>query len=265
MTDILEKKLIEINPETKKVRSWKFNQFISWVLPTTIKNNYLIGLTSGIFSFSTSPTEKLSAIETKFPTKNTCRLNDACTDSEGRIWYGSMNHENPNLKHGQIASYSLSEGLIIHDSGYSVVNGPIVSPDEKFLYANDTLEGIIYRYDLDKEKCKLSNKIKFMVFSPSNGLPDGMCFDNDGNLWVAMWNGGQIIKIQQSGKILATFKVPALNITNVCFFGKDLERLLVSSASIEMTEEDKGKYPLPGKIFEIKNHNATGFNTYPAR
>ena len=35
-----------------------------------------------------------------------------------------------------------------------------------------------------------------MTFDPTvDGVPDGMCIDTDGKLWVAMFNTGQVLQV----------------------------------------------------------------------
>lgn len=264
MTDILKKLFLKINPKTKTYESWSFQEPIGWVFPTKTKNIYLVGLQSGIALFNTHYPKNLNWIDKSFPEKKYCRLNDACIDSHARIWYGSMNNVDNSAKDGEVASYSTGEGLKIHDRGFSVVNGPLISPDEKFMYINDTLEGIIYRYDFSVNHGTIKNKQIFLKFSPTDGFPDGMCFDKENNLWVAMWGSGCIMRIHPNGNILKKIHLPAPNITNICFFGKDNKNLLVSSASIGIKKDEINKYPFAGYLFEIKNHDTQGIPTHTA-
>lgn len=42
------------------------------------------------------------------------------------------------------------------------------------------------------------------------GVPDGMTIDNDGNLWVAVFNGGRIFKVDpRSSQLITTIDLPA--------------------------------------------------------
>jgi sugar lactone lactonase YvrE len=88
-----------------------------------------------------------------------------------------------------------------------------------------------------------------------------MSFDICGNLWVAMWGTGKVLKINSYGNVMAEFSVPAINVTNICFAGKNLDRLFVSSARVEMDAKDLIKYPDSGSVFEIIHHGTRGFNS----
>lgn len=42
------------------------------------------------------------------------------------------------------------------------------------------------------------------------GVPDGMTIDTDGNLWVAVFDGGRVLHVDpRTGKLLSTIEVPA--------------------------------------------------------
>lgn len=46
--------------------------------------------------------------------------------------------------------------------------------------------------------------------------------------------------------------------TSVCFGGKDLSTLFVTSARVDWTEEFESSYPNSGKLFQITNIGAKG-------
>jgi sugar lactone lactonase YvrE len=264
MTDIMKGKLIEIDIGTKKNRCWVFEEPVAWVLPTAIHGKYLTGLKTGIALFDICKPDNIIWVNRNFPVDDNSRLNDACVDSSGRVWYGSMNMLNPSASDGRLASFSAKEGLHIHDEGFTVTNGPVISPDEKYLFFNDTLQGIVYRYQLMTESGNLKNRTVFKKFSSKEGFPDGMCFDQEGNLWIALWGGASIVQLDATGAVLKKVSIPALNVTNVCFFGPALDRLVVSTAAIGLSKQETTQYPVSGALFEVLNHGATGIKTFPA-
>ena len=265
MTDIINGKLIELDIDLEAQRSWLFNEQLAWILPTTKNGIYLLGLESGIALCCIEKAQHIRWINKEFPGNKNCRLNDACVDSTGRVWLGSMNMESPTSIDGRLASFCEKNGLQIHDNGFTVTNGPVISPDENFLFLNDTLKGIVYRYHLNKELGKLSDRNIFIKFTPEQGYPDGMCFDNRGNLWVALGGGAAIMQIDSSGNILRKISIPALNVTNLCFCGPNLDRLIVSTASIGLTKQENVIYQDSGALFEITNHHSMGLITHSAK
>ena len=264
MTDIMKGRLIEIDIESGSNRYWQFNEPLAWVLPTKLNGKYLLGLKSGIGLFDICKPDNFIWSNQDFPGKNHCRLNDACVDSTGKVWYGSMNVLNPFSSDGRLASFSPRDGLCIHDDGFTVTNGPVISPDGKYLFFNDTLQGIVYRYRFSADQGKLKDRQVFSKFGEDQGYPDGICFDVEGNLWIALWGGASVVQLDANGKLLQKISIPARNVTNLCFCGPRLDRLLVSTASIELSEEEARRYPDSGGLFEINNHFSAGVANYLA-
>lgn len=43
-------------------------------------------------------------------------------------------------------------------------------------------------------------------------IPDGMCIDADGKLWVACYNGGRVIRLDpETGRPTTQWKIPAIS------------------------------------------------------
>ena len=247
--DIKSFMLYVLDIYTNELKYWKFKEEVCWVVPTYSKYEVIIGLKSGVAKFNIQEA-KLKWLIKNFPKNDKIRLNDVGVDEKERLWFGSMHNEDESLEVGELVSFSKKEGLIFHDKNYNVTNGPIIW--ENYLFHNDSFKGIIYRYEISEGRVK--NKRIFKKFT-NDGKPDGMCFDEEGNILVAMWGSGKINRINQKGDIIQTFKLPAPLVTNVCFGGENLDRLFVTSASVGMNEKELKKYPKSRSLFEIKNIN----------
>jgi D-xylonolactonase len=263
MTDIMNGKLIELDLDSNSERQWQFDEPLAWVLPTALEKKYLLGLKSGIALFDPARPEMIRWVNRDFPIGSECRLNDASVDSAGRVWFGSMNMIDHSARDGCLASFAATDGVIIHDDGFAVTNGPVISPDGRSLFFSDTLQGTLYRYRLEIDSGKLSDRQVFAQFRAEQGFPDGMCFDIDGNLWIALWGGASVVQLDPAGKLLKQIPIPALNVTNLCFCGPNLDRLLVSTAAIGLSQEQLRRYPSSGALFELSGHLSAGFVSYP--
>lgn len=258
MTDIRKGRLLEIDIDSSVTHSWEFDQALAWVLKTQREGVYVLGFQSGLALFNVEQPSILRWINQDFPSQPGRRLNDACADAQGQIWYGSMNSTIPWSQDGQLASFTLGQGVRIHDSDFAVTNGPVVSPDGLYLYFNDTLQGTVYRYRLSASGGDVSEREVFAQFDSTQGYPDGMCFDTQGHLWIALWGAASLAELNPEGHLLRRVPVPAKNVTNVCFGGPDLDRLIVSTAAIEMSPEEDRRYPGAGDVFEVMHHGRIG-------
>jgi sugar lactone lactonase YvrE len=76
-----------------------------------------------------------------------------------------------------------------------------------------------------------------------------MCVDAEGNLWVAIWGAGQVRCFSPDGEPLATVEVAAPNTSSVALVGPNLDTLLITTASEQLSADQLAQYPDSGKLF----------------
>jgi len=112
---------------------------------------------------------------------------------------------------------------VANDLDYA--NGIGVSPDQKTLYVSETVGNCILKFAIDPDG-KLSHRSNFallnLLVQDKNKSwwlgPDSMKIDSKGNIYVAQWFGGKILKISPEGKLLHVFEIAAGDgTTNVAF------------------------------------------------
>ena len=112
---------------------------------------------------------------------------------------------------------------VANDLNYA--NGIGVSPDQKTLYVSQTVSNCMLKFLIEPDG-SLSHRSNFALLSvltknknesPWLG-PDSMKVDSKGNIYVAQWFGGKILKLSPEGKLLHIFKIAAGDgTTNVAF------------------------------------------------
>ena len=91
-----------------------------------------------------------------------------------------------------------------------------------------------------------------VVIDPKDGFPDGMAIDENDMLWVGLWNGDAVANYNPiTGKLIRKIPVPAHNVTACAFGGPNLDKLYITTASLDMTDEEKARYPHAGSLFEV--------------
>ncbi|MEO5717931.1 MAG: SMP-30/gluconolactonase/LRE family protein [Chthoniobacterales bacterium] len=133
-------------------------------------------------------------------------------------------------------------------------NGIGVSPDQKTLYVSETVGNCILKFTINSDG-SLSNRSNFallnLLIENKNKSwwlgPDSMKIDCQGNLYVAQWFGGKILKISPEGKLLHVFKIAAGDGTTNVAFGKDDKDLYVTV--VKDPNDPKAK----GSIVKIPN------------
>lgn len=111
------------------------------------------------------------------------------------------------------------------DEGLGFTNGIAFGPDGA-LYANETMTGNVYRYELDEAgrlagECSTFGNVNDPEW-PGSGLrgPDGMAFSEDGRLWCTVFGQGDITVLNPDGSVDHRIKLGGNSPTN-CTFGPD--------------------------------------------
>lgn len=118
------------------------------------------------------------------------------------------------------------------ESGMGTTNGIEISPDENFLYVNESVQRKIWRYELGNDR--VPGYKKLIADFGDHGL-DGMKCDAAGNLYVARYGKGTILKLNSNGKVLREIKLKGKKPTNLTFSsdGKTVYVTVQDRGSIE--------------------------------
>ena len=122
---------------------------------------------------------------------------------------------------------------VARDLNYA--NGIGVSPDQKTLYVSETVGNCILKFTVNPDG-SLKNRSNFALLNllaPNKASswwlgPDSMKIDAKGNMYVAQWFGGKILKISAAGKLLRVFEIAAGDGTTNVAFGPGERELYVT-------------------------------------
>jgi len=126
-------------------------------------------------------------------------------------------------------------------------NGIGVSPDQKTLYVSETVGNCILKFTINGDG-SLSNRSNFALLSllVRNKVnswwlgPDSMKIDSKGNIYVAQWFGGKILKLSPEGKLLHVFEIAAGDGTTNVAFGEGEKELYVTVVKDPNDPQAKG-------------------------
>ncbi|MFI6290808.1 SMP-30/gluconolactonase/LRE family protein [Nonomuraea sp. NPDC050790] len=155
------------------------------------------------------------------------RMNDGACDRAGRFFAGTMAQDDTP---GAGALYRLDPGGGCERvlDGVSISNGVAWSPDERLLYYVDTPTGRVDVFDYDPAAGRLDGRRVFAEIP--RGFPDGITVDAAGHVWVALWEGGAVLRLRPDGRLDLTVEVPAANVTSCAFGGPGLGDLYITTA-----------------------------------
>jgi sugar lactone lactonase YvrE len=85
--------------------------------------------------------------------------------------------------------------------GMHFPNGPVITPDGKTLILGETLAGVLTAFDIGPNG-DLANRRVWAPLAPA--IPDGICLDAEGAIWVANPVAPQCLRIAEGGEVLET-------------------------------------------------------------
>jgi len=248
--DIIDKSLNIYNPTTKSNKNFEMPSAISTVVAYT-NQEAVVALVDGIYKINLQSGELrvLSDVE-KEMTWN--RFNDGKCDPNGNLWVGSM-HYDQNKPLASVYKIEENGNTTKMIDSVTISNGIVWTKDSKTMYYIDTPTANIMAYDFNTQSSTISNGRVAVKVKEKDGFPDGMTIDENDMLWVGMWNGNAIANYNpKTGELVSKIEVPAHNVTSCAFGGENLDTLYITTSSLDMTDEEKEKYPLAGSIFKIK-------------
>ena len=187
------------------------------------------------------------------------RTNDGAVDPAGRFLIGTMTLDGT-PQHEVLARVEDDRTVTVLDDDLSISNGLAWTADGSTLFSVDSRSRTIYRRAYDP--LGLAVGPREVAITIPDGVPDGLCLDVDGNLWVAIWGAGEIRCLTPTGDLLATVSVRAPHTSSVAFCGPSLDRLLITTARADLSADQLRAFPDSGRLFAV-SVDTTGLPTTP--
>jgi len=170
--------------------------------------------------------------------------NDIAIDSKDRLYASD-----PSWKAGtgRIWRVDTDGRFTLLEDHMGTTNGIEVSPDEKTLYVNESVQRKVWAYDLLASGA-ISNK-RLLIEFPDFGM-DGMRCDVDGNLYITRYDKGVVAKVSPGGKLLREIPMIGKKTSNIAFGGPD-------GRTAYVTLQDRGnietfRVETPGREWKMK-------------
>jgi len=137
--------------------------------------------------------------------------------------------------------------LTVALTGVTISNG-MAWPGDQTMYYIDTPTGRVDRFRV-RDDGTLADRTP--VIEVDGGAPDGMCIDDEGCLWVALWGGHAVHRYAPTGELLAVVAVDAPQVSSCCLGGADGRTLFITTSQEGMSADDRARHPHPGKLFSV--------------
>lgn len=246
--DILGRRLFRFDPVTGE-NTTEFEhaeQNVSFVLENA-SGNLLVGLNKSVHTFSEGSLSPAPLIEVISPDLD-MSLNDATVDPEGNLWVGVYENERA-AGEGSVWRVTPDGEARLAVAELTLPNGIAFSPDGTEMYLVDSFDYSVLAFRIDVPSGHLGEP-KTLWHDEAKGLPDGLCVDIEGNLWVAFWGGSCIRALGPDGTELHRVVFPVTQVSS-CAFGTD-GFLYSTTASAFLEDADLEEQPLAGGLFRVQ-------------
>jgi sugar lactone lactonase YvrE len=243
--DIKQHRLWHFDPATGSNAMAEAPGQIGWALPAE-GGLLLCGLKDGLYTFDPESQrfEKLTEVPGE-PAGN--RLNDACTDPWGRVWFGSMD-DSESAASGRFYVYDRGDVRPAGPSGISITNGPAVSGAGDRIFFTDTVGQTIMVADLTRDGVGEARPFADTGALFPEAYPDGPIVDAEDHVWTGLYLGARVARFSPDGELVATVTMPARDVTKMALGGPDLKTAYVTTATKNMEPGDYAGYPASGSL-----------------
>ncbi len=257
--DILRGLVLEGRLHSGSVEVEKQHQFDSYVGATASAPDGTLVVAEHHRLTSLAPDGSRSSGPDLFVDHPDDRWNDGVCDARGRFLVGTASITG--ARHSQRLLRADGDTTTVLDDDLGLANGMAFSPDDSLFYSIDSVPGRQVRvreYDQDTGVVGARRP----VLELTDAVPDGLCLDASGNLWLAAWGQGQVRCYTPAGDLLEVVELPAPHTTSLAFVGPELDQLLITTARGELSPAEQQEFPLSGSLF-LTRPGCTGLPTHP--
>jgi sugar lactone lactonase YvrE len=245
--DILDRRLFVADGAGRRLESRQLDSMPGTVMPTA--GGLLVADEAGLALHHDTGTE--TRLNDELAAQPDRRFNDGKTDARGRAFVGTLTLSGDGVDN---ALYRIEPGgrLTAVIDGVGLSNGLGWSPDGTAFYFVDTPTGKIDAFEYDIASGSLGRRRTFAVIPEGRGMPDGLCVDDDGGVWVALFGGSAVLRYDSEGWLDACVEFDIPNITSCAFGGPDRSTLFITTAAVDLDEEFLAAHPHAGGLFTAR-------------
>jgi sugar lactone lactonase YvrE len=168
-------------------------------------------------------------------------INDMVIDRTGRAYIGTFgcdfNNGDP-PRPTQVFIVHPDGRIAIAADGIRFPNGSVITPDGRTFIVAETFGECLSAFDI-AEDGTLGNR---RVFGAFQGLvPDGICLDADGGVWIACLGANRVIRMVDGGAITDTIPLPGRDAFACMLGGTDRRDLYICTARSYVPEETRAQ------------------------
>jgi sugar lactone lactonase YvrE len=175
----------------------------------------------------------------------TVRMNDGACDTQGRFLCGTMDYDAA-AGRGALHRLELDGSTTTVLEGLTISNGLAFTPDGTSAVFVDSMTQQVRRYRMPADDGPWHEYDVLVEIDPAVGIPDGLCFDSEGGVWVALWNGSAVHRYSATGELTDIVALPVPQVTACALGGADGRTLFITTSALGV---DRAEQPQAGAVF----------------
>lgn len=131
----------------------------------------------------------------------TAPCNDMVVDAAGRAYVGNFGYERHKGEDPRTTSmWRVDPDGSIHEAadGLMFPNGTVITPDGRTMVVGETFASRLTAFDVDDDGTLYNRRVWAEM---EGGVPDGICLDAEGAIWVADPRGRRVQRIVEGGRV----------------------------------------------------------------
>ena len=167
--------------------------------------------------------------------------NDMVVDRNGNAYIGNFGfdlHGGESLKPTNLILVRPEEDPCVVAENLFFPNGTVITPDGKTLILGETFSSCLTAFDINSDATLSNRRVWADLSSIEEGyvpVPDRICLDAEGAIWVASPSTNDVIRIEEGGSLLD--KVEVEMGAFACMLGGELGNTLFISTAKDSQEE----------------------------
>ena len=180
--------------------------------------------------------------------------NDMVVDIDGNAFIGNFGfntYDGEEIKPTNLILVRPGEEPVLAADNLFFPNGTVITPDNKTLIVGETYAARLTAFD-KSEDGSLSNRriwadLKVNAEEGTVPLPDGMCIDEEGAIWVASPSTAEVIRVHEGGMI--SERIPVQTNAFACMLGgEDRKTLFICTSNGSGVDPEAALREKSGKI-----------------
>ncbi len=167
--------------------------------------------------------------------------NDMVTDSQGRSYVGNFGfdlHNNADYRKAEIILIDQEGNAKIAADDLAFPNGTVITPDGKTLIVGESFGARLTAFDIEDGGSLINRRVWAQM---EGAVPDGICLDEAGGIWVASPTSNECLRVVEGGEV--TDRITVENQAYACMLGgperKTLFIMTSGSSDPDQCKRDK--------------------------